>query len=67
MSYGGSVTQSHNQADVYTGRILKGANPGELAIEQPREFEFVINDNTAQALGLTIPTSLRMQATEVIR
>jgi putative ABC transport system substrate-binding protein len=67
MTYSADLNAMFYREAHYVDRILKGANPGELAIEQPREFEFVINDNTAQALGLTIPTSLRMQATEVIR
>lgn len=67
MTYSADLNAMFYREAHYVDRILKGANPGELAIEQPREFEFVINDNTARALGLTIPTSLRMQATEVIR
>jgi putative ABC transport system substrate-binding protein len=67
MTYSADLDAMFYREAHYVDRILKGANPGELAIEQPREFEFVINDNTARALGLTIPTSLRMQATEVIR
>lgn len=67
MTYSGDLDAMFYREAHYVDRILKGAKPGDLAIEQPREFEFVINDNTARALGLTIPTSLRMQATEVIR
>ena len=47
--------------------ILKGAKPADLAIDQPNEFEFVVNQKTAQSLGLTLPSSLLLQATEVIR
>ena len=67
MTYSANLDAMFQRQAYYVDRILKGANPGDLAIEQPREFEFVINLKTAQTLGLVIPSILRLQATEVIQ
>jgi putative tryptophan/tyrosine transport system substrate-binding protein len=67
MSYGPSFTSLYRRAAYYVDRILKGTKPAELPVEQPREFDFVINLKTAQALGLTIPHHVLLQATEVIQ
>jgi putative ABC transport system substrate-binding protein len=66
MSYGGSLIELSRRVAAYVDKILKGAKPGDLPVEQPTKIELVINLKTAKALGLTIPPSLLLRADQAL-
>jgi putative ABC transport system substrate-binding protein len=67
MSYGYKVTDNYQRSATYVDKILKGAKPGDLPVEQPLALELVVNLKTAKAIGLTIPQSILLRADEVIQ
>jgi putative ABC transport system substrate-binding protein len=66
MSYGPNTGETVRQSAVYVDRIIRGARPAELPVEEPRKYEFIVNSGVAQALGITIPPSVLLQAAQVI-
>jgi ABC-type uncharacterized transport system substrate-binding protein len=66
MSYGPNVPALYQRAADYVDKILRGAKPGELPVEQPNKFDFVINLKTAKVLGIDVPNSMQLLADEVI-
>ena len=67
MSYGVSLADSFRRASVYVDKILKGAKPSELPVEQPTKFEFIINLKAAKQIGLTIPPNVLARADKIIK
>jgi putative tryptophan/tyrosine transport system substrate-binding protein len=66
LAYGPDVAEIYRQAARFVDRILKGASPADLPVEQPATYELALNRRTAKALGLTVPASLPLRANEVI-
>ena len=67
MSYGADLTDSYRRVAYFVDRILKGAKPADLPVEQPTKFEFVINLNTAKQIGVTIPPEVLARASRLIK
>jgi putative tryptophan/tyrosine transport system substrate-binding protein len=66
MSYGANLPDLYRRSADYVDKILRGANPGDIPVEQPTKFDFIINLTTAKALGISIPLTLQTSANELI-
>jgi putative ABC transport system substrate-binding protein len=67
MTYATSIPDLYQRAAIYVDKVLKGAKPSELPVEQPTKFEFVVNLRTAKQIGLTIPPSVLARADKIIK
>ena len=67
MAYGPNVSELYRRAAVFVDKILKGAKPADLPVEQPTKFDFIINLKTAKQIGLTIPPEVLARANRIIR
>jgi len=66
MSYGTDLADMFHHVGAYTGRILKGAKPSDIPVEQPTKFEMIVNQKAAKTLGLVLPPAILLRADEVI-
>ena len=66
MSYGASLSDTYRQVGIYSGKVLRGAQPDDLPVLRPTKFELVVNIQTAKALGLSVPQSILVASDELI-